>query len=130
MKKPNITTNIARVSTILQVIGSESRLKIILAIGAGEACVCHLEAVLGQRQAYISQQLMALRDAGLLNTRREGKYIFYSLAKPDILELFQSASRIAGVDLVNWGPDGHEDQCACPDCSPAISTLLPFEHAH
>lgn len=46
-----------------------------MAIGSSEACVCHLEAMPGYRQAVISQHLKALREAGVLGTRRGGKYI-------------------------------------------------------
>jgi ArsR family transcriptional regulator len=105
-------------------------MEILQAIGAGEACVCHLEAALGYRQAYISQQLMSLREVGLLDSRRDGKYIFYHLAKPEILELFQNAAKIAGVDLVKLDPSRKEKQCGCPHCVPAIYNSILVEHAH
>ena len=80
-------------------LGQPARLEILLAIGAGEACVCHLEAALGQRQAYISQQLMALRHAGLVSARREGRNIFYRLAKPEILGFIQEAGLMADIPV-------------------------------
>jgi ArsR family transcriptional regulator len=126
----NIFSNLSKVSDLLEVISPESRLEIMLVIGEGEACVCHLEAKLGYRQAYISQQLMALREAGLLDSRRIGKYVFYHLAKPDILELFQNAAKIAGLDLVKLEPTRHEKQCACPHCTPAISNSILIENAY
>ncbi|NWG07099.1 MAG: winged helix-turn-helix transcriptional regulator [Chloroflexi bacterium] len=49
-----------QISPLLSAIASPQRIAILLAIGTGEACVCHLEASLGWRQAYISQHLMAL----------------------------------------------------------------------
>jgi len=61
---------------LLRLLGQAERLSILLAIGEGEACVCHLEAVFGLRQAHISQQLMVLRDAGLVTDRRDGWNIF------------------------------------------------------
>jgi len=126
----NLPSNLSKVSDLLQVISPKQRLEIILAIGEGEACVCHLEAKLGYRQAYISQQLMALREVGLLDTRRIGKYIYYHLTKPDILELFQNAAKIAGLDLVKLEPARQEKQCACPHCSPAISNSILIENAY
>jgi ArsR family transcriptional regulator len=126
----NIFSNLSKVSDLLEVISPESRLEIMLVIGEGEACVCHLEAKLGYRQAYISQQLMALREAGLLDSRRIGKYVFYHLAKPDILELFQNAAKIAGLDLVKLEPARHEKQCACPHCAAAISNSILIENAY
>jgi len=93
MTKTTISSDLARVSDLLQVISPEPCLKILLIIGAGEACVCHLEVRLGYRQAYISQHLMALRQAGLLDSRREGKYIFYRLAKPGIILLYPAGGK-------------------------------------
>jgi len=130
MTIPKQPSSLVKVSDLLQVISPEPCLEILQAIGEGEACVCHLEAVLGYRQAYISQQLMALREAGLLGTRRDGKYIFYHLANPEILELFHNAAKIAGVDLVKLEPARREKQCACPHCAPAILNSFLNEHAH
>lgn len=81
-----------QVSGLLETISKPARLRILSAIGQAEACVCHLEAVLGLRQSYISQHLMALRSAGLLDTRREGRYVYYSLCDERILALIAGAA--------------------------------------
>jgi ArsR family transcriptional regulator len=130
MTKTNKASGLAEISHLLQVISPEPHLEILLAIGAGEACVCHLEASLGYRQAYISQQLMTLREAGILDSRRDGKYIFYRLARPGILELLQKTAQIAGVNLVKPEPAGHDKQCACPHCASSISNPILVEHVH
>jgi DNA-binding transcriptional ArsR family regulator len=104
---------------ILSVLGNPFRIKILLAIGKGEACVCHLEALLGKRQAFISQHLMALRKEGLLETRREGKYIFYRMADLETLDLIQKAGELAGLDDTQMPElDGPEvvAKCPCPKC--------------
>ena len=113
-------TRLSKVSDLLQAISPEPRLQILLAIGQGEACVCHLEAVLGYRQAYISQQLMALREAGVLDTRRDGKYIYYHLEKTDLLEIVESTARLAGLDITADVTKVSDSQapCECPRCSP------------
>ena len=114
----NTPSNLTRVSDLLQVISPEVRLEILLAIGSGEVCVCHLESALDYRQAYISQNLMALREAGLLRTRREGKYIYYRLERPEIMEMVELAARLAGfdvsviVDKINLA----HSSCNCPTC--------------
>jgi len=56
------------------------RLAILDLLRNGEQCVCHMEAVFGLRQAYISQQLMVLRSAGVVEVRREGLNIFNGAA--------------------------------------------------
>ncbi len=126
----NIPNNLSKVSDLLQVISPAPRLEIILAIGAGEACVCHLEAKLGYRQAYISQQLMALREAGILDSRRNGKYIYYQLAKPDILVLLQNAAKIAGLDIVKLEPARQSKPCACPNCATSFSNSIMIENSY
>ena len=70
---------IEEVAHLLQSIDQPARLQILLAIGDGETCVCHLEATFGWRQAYLSQHLMALREAGILLARREGRFIHYRM---------------------------------------------------
>lgn len=100
------------ISDLLQLFSAPARLEILLVIGAGEACVCHLESRLGYRQAYISQHLMALRQSELLETRREGKFVFYRLGKPEILTLIKMTAEIAGVDLPMVIPVNPLEQCS------------------
>lgn len=119
MIKTNKHSSIAKVSELLQVISPEPRLQILLSIGIGEACVCHLEAVLGYRQAYISQQLMALREAGLLTTRRNGKFVFYRLENPEIIDVVNLVGKLAGLAPSAFATEQrtHQGACGCPACS-------------
>ena len=124
MTKIDTSSWIKKVSNLLQVISLEPRLEILLTIGEGEACVCHLETTLGYRQAYISQHLMTLREAGLLTTRRDGKYIFYRLENPKILDMVDLAARLAGIDLsivASWA-NLSRSSCDCPTCSMEVVT--------
>jgi ArsR family transcriptional regulator len=125
MIKNNTPSSITKVSDLLQVISPEARLEILLAIGAGEACVCHLEAVLGYRQAYISQQLMALREAGLLTTRRDGKFIFYRLENPEIIDAVKLVGKLAGLASSALAADKRTQQsvCGCPVCSTMLAAI-------
>ena len=114
-----------KISRIFRAISTPTRFRILAAIGKGEACVCHLEALLDLRQAYISQQLMEMRDAGLLDTRRDGRYIFYRLTEPELLDMLIDIGKLFGVPgkeltrLLNTNP---LPQCCCPDC---IAKLKP-----
>jgi len=101
-------------SQYLQTIAPTPRLQILLAIGDGEACVCHLEATLGWRQAYLSQHLMALREAGLVTDRRESRFIFYRLADPRLLGVLNQIAEIQDVSLPELSPS---PTCECPNCS-------------
>jgi DNA-binding transcriptional ArsR family regulator len=101
------------ISELLQLIGQPARLQILLAIGKGEPCVCHLETVLGWRQAYLSQHLMALRKAGIVCDRRDGRNIHYRLDNPDLLDLIQRTAELKGLSLPQLSPS---PACNCPNC--------------
>lgn len=104
------------VSKLLAAIGQTVRVRILLAIGQSEACVCHLESVLGKRQAYISQHLMAMRRAGVLVTRREGKYVYYRLADPAYLQLIHTTAALTS-NTQSTIPLLEPVACNCPQCA-------------
>ncbi|MBI5954612.1 MAG: helix-turn-helix transcriptional regulator [Chloroflexi bacterium] len=116
-KKPNPLQPIA---SLLETISPLTRLQILLAIGTGEACVCHLEAALGLRQAYISQHLMALRKADILLDRREGRYIFYHLKDAAILDLVTVSAALSGISVEDVSAliNKKSLSCECPQCAP------------
>ena len=64
---------------LLKVFGDPTRLRIISALCRSELCVCDIARLLGMTQSAISHQLRVLKQARLVNTRRDGKTIYYSL---------------------------------------------------
>lgn len=91
----------------------------------GESCVCHLECILGYRQAYISQQLSRLREDDLVVDRRDGQNVFYSLADDVIYPLLvmvrttsETFANRGGITL-NFRPlkQDASSQCNCPKCA-------------
>lgn len=90
------------------------RLAILDLLRDGEACVCHMEATFGYRQAYISQQLMVLRDAGLVEDRREGLNIFYRVVRPEIYTVLDNMRKVTGIHHSAAKPK--RNACACPNC--------------
>ena len=132
MKKQSIPQIAEQIARPLEAIGSAQRIAILLAIGNGEACVCHLEASLGWRQAYISQHLMALRKADVLRDRREGRYVFYRLKDTALLDLIVAAARISGiaVEPISALIDTQvHPSCECPQCSPALIAVESLKTA-
>jgi len=106
------------ISALFRHLSHPMRVRILLTIGAGEACVCHLEDALNTRQTYISQHLMALRKAKILKTNRDGRFVYYRLANSEILDLIRSAGLAEGViseDLKSIPSD--KKTCGCPKCS-------------
>jgi ArsR family transcriptional regulator len=125
------TSNITDpISQLLQAIASPARLEILLAIGEGEICVCHLEAISGYRQAYISQHLMALRDAGVITSRRDGRFVYYRLKNRSLLALLATAGTLCGVsqgELEQVFPPYQVAGCACPQCI-TTRAALPLQN--
>jgi DNA-binding transcriptional ArsR family regulator len=107
-----------QIGELFEAVASPVRIQILLAIGTGEVCVCHLESLLGLRQAYISQQLMDLREKGIVASRREGKFIYHRLEKPEVLDLVHLAARAAGI-AENELTIQDSSSCECPKCKQA-----------
>ena len=96
---------------IFKALAHPVRLKILDMMRHGEICVCHIEKALGKRQAYVSQQLMILRESNLVESRKEGLQVFYRLVDPTVLEILATVG--GPVDKSR-----HEviDNCTCPVC--------------
>lgn len=67
---------------LFKALSDETRLRIMVLLSEKELCVCQLEWALSLTQAKISRHLAVLKNAGLVQDRREGLWIFYSLVKP------------------------------------------------
>jgi DNA-binding transcriptional ArsR family regulator len=91
-----------------------TRLAILQILRDGEECVCHMEATLGLRQAYISQQLMMLREAGLVADRREGWNIFYRVVRPEVYAVLDAAFATVQPKGTSVPPIRHAKPAACP----------------
>ncbi|MEM9761770.1 MAG: metalloregulator ArsR/SmtB family transcription factor [Pseudomonadota bacterium] len=72
--------NARRATDFLKALAHEGRLMILCHLASKERSVTELEQLLSQRQAAVSQQLARLRLEGLVDTRRDGKTIYYRLA--------------------------------------------------
>ena len=102
-----------------------ARLAILSELRKDEACVCHLEAVLGYRQAYISQHIMVLREAGVLQDRREGWNIFYHVTRPEIYQVMDMVSQLMDAEKKPRHPArAPAGPCPCPKCNPGTA-LIP-----
>ncbi len=69
-----------RAAEFLRALAHPMRLRILCRLLEGELSVSGFESELGLKQPNLSQQLAALREAGLVATRREAKSIIYRLA--------------------------------------------------
>ena len=70
-------------SQLFAALADRTRLRLLHLLNAGEVCVCYFVEVLGESQPKISRHLAYLRRVGLVHARRDGKWIHYSLARPE-----------------------------------------------
>lgn len=74
---------------LLKTLANPDRLMLLCELAQEERNVGELQAALGIVQPTLSQQLGVLRDEGLVETRREGRHIFYRLTSPQALAVMQ-----------------------------------------
>ena len=78
----------------LKVLANEDRLLLLCQLSQGEMCVSELEEALDIRQPTLSQQLGVLRSEGVVDTRRDGKRIYYSVADPAVMQVLEVLYRV------------------------------------
>lgn len=83
--------------SVFKALANEKRLQIVEALRDGELCVCELETVLDAPQSTVASHLSQLREAGIVRTRKQGKWTYYRLADTASLQLVDLA-RALGED--------------------------------
>ncbi|MCI1269701.1 MAG: metalloregulator ArsR/SmtB family transcription factor [Ruminococcus sp.] len=76
---------------LLKIFGDSTRIRIIFVLCQSEMCVCDIAKLLEMTQSAISHQLRVLKQARLVNSRRDGKTIYYSLADQHVKTIFYHA---------------------------------------
>mgnify|MGYP003547715994 CR=1 FL=1 len=94
-KKPEIDIddmlrNAQAASDFLKALSHEARLVILCLLAEGEKSVTEIEQILDLRQPAVSQQLARLRADNLVDTRRDGKNIYYSLSRPEVRQVIEA----------------------------------------
>jgi len=79
---------------LLKAMAQEDRLLLLCQLIEGEHNVGELEAAVGLHQPSLSQHLGVLRDEGLVSARREGKFMYYSLASVEVVSVMQTLSSL------------------------------------
>lgn len=82
---------IDRLADFFKIFGDGTRVRILLALDAGEMCVCDISETLGMSMSAVSHQLRMLRDAHLVTSRREGRSIYYSLCDDHVKIVLETA---------------------------------------
>jgi len=82
-------------SALFAALGSEYRLRIIEFLGNQERCVCEIAPLLPTSFSVVSHHLSVLEQAGLIESRRDGRWMRYQVTSPTVLKLVQDARLLA-----------------------------------
>ena len=89
-------------------LSDETRLEIVRLLSHGERCVCELQKTIGAAQSRLSFHLRALKVAGLVTDRREGRWVYYAVNR----EALQQIAAFAGAVK----PGKHAGSCRMACC--------------
>lgn len=68
------------IARLFKALSDETRIRVVALLAHGESCVCDIETGLDLPQPMVSRHLAVLRSAGVVETRREGSWVYYRLA--------------------------------------------------
>jgi ArsR family transcriptional regulator len=94
-------------------LGHPARIRVLELLGEREHAVSELLPEIGVEPANLSQQLAVLRRAGLVETRKEGSAVYYSLSSPEIAELLRVA-RVILTEVLSGQVELLQDLRAAP----------------
>ncbi len=111
-------------ANLFKTLAHPARLAILSILRDGEQCVCHIEAMLKLRQAYISQHLKVLKDAEIVSDRRDGWNMYYHVIRPEVFEIMDAMFALTGQPEAI--PHTHaKAECPCPKCHPEDDQIIP-----
>ena len=83
-----------RQARVLKALANESRLKIVDRLSRGECSVGELTELVGSDRSTVSKHLAVLRSHGIVDDRREGNVVYYTLLTPCVMSFFSCASQV------------------------------------
>jgi DNA-binding transcriptional ArsR family regulator len=85
---------IASMHDIFRALANEDRLRLLEALRDGEFCGCELMVILDAPQSTVATHLRKLREAGLVKSRKKGKWNYYRIADTAVMDLLDLAAAI------------------------------------
>jgi ArsR family transcriptional regulator len=116
MSEENLLTGM---ETFFMALADKTRLRLLNLMRQDEICVCFFTEVLGESQPKISRHLAYLRNAGIVEARREGKWMHYSISEP----IDENAGKVlrevltwlASQDEMRKDREKYMEVCCSPD---------------
>ena len=97
MTTPATAPDLAAAARLFHALSDETRLEVLEMLRGGERCVCDLQDVLGAAQSRLSFHLKVLKEAGLVQDRKEGRWSYYSLV-PETLGVAHDVVRTLATE--------------------------------
>ena len=110
-------------SVRLKLLAHPERLRILDAIRRDSECVCHLEALLGKPQPYVSQQLRLLRDAGVIIDEKQGQNVFYRLSDDEVRAWLDVVLGPVAGGYAASAQHRRVIACTCPKCNDELQMV-------
>ena len=104
-------SNLAQIARCFHALSDETRVRVLEMLSRGERCVCELQESVDAAQSRLSFHLKVLREAGLVNDRRQGRWNYYSL-RPEVLDEMAAYLQAQKPDA------SASSSCACGSSAP------------
>ncbi|GAA0454360.1 metalloregulator ArsR/SmtB family transcription factor (plasmid) [Halococcus dombrowskii] len=82
--------------TVFKALANEDRLRVLETLRESECCGCELQVVLDAPQSTVATHLRKLKKAGLVKSRKKGKWSYYRIADTAVFELLDLARAVQG----------------------------------
>ncbi len=79
---------------VMKALAHPSRLMMVDELADGERCVCELTDLVGADISTVSKHLSVLREAGIVDSRKDGVQVFYRLKTPCVLNMFSCITEV------------------------------------
>jgi ArsR family transcriptional regulator len=117
-------TSAFNIELFFQALGDNTRLRLLNLMGEQEICVCYFVEILGQGQPKISRHLAYLRRAGIVEARRDGKWMHYRIVMPPNIGAVQVLRQTLAWLKEDRAMQADRARLSKACCSPAKFTAL------
>ncbi len=91
--------NLRDFMAITKALADEQRVRVLLALQGGELCVCQIVALLGLATSTVSKHMSILKQARLVDSRKDGRWMYYRLAEENASEVVRQATALVAGSL-------------------------------
>ena len=86
-------------AAVIKAMAHPTRLFVLEELSGGERCVCELTEMIGADVSTVSKHLSVLKNVGIVNARKQGNQVFYSLVCPCVLDFFSCVETVLETNI-------------------------------